>query len=916
MQIKSVGKVSSQHIQKQQNFKGNSANSGSFSNFIDYQSNPLNMSKAYTSPQVTNGYREIGTFDVPYIGKGKLYELANGHKVIIVPKASKTHISTIVGVGFSDESVDKKEIAHLTEHLLANYWYNASSNSVIAKILKETGASTNAATKDYSTSYYTSANVQDNNDLENLIKMQVETLTNNTFNENDIEKEKNIIIEEAKENGYFIKPDILTYDESVKNLFNLSDTNGFVAERNIQKITNIRREDLEKFYNNFYHPDNMSTIIIGNVDDNSIKIISKYLNKMSKPNSTINRSNTLNIKDFNFIKQPKRSDIESRDKSNNYWSFTNLSFIGPTISDIADTENLMVLSKVIKNRLKQQNINFDVEIPSTSNDKNIPQIISINGKALDEKTENNIKSIYETIGDLLKNQVSESELDKAKEQVFDDLSDKLEDNDSLTGFLNDMLLSNSRMDIKSFFNQLRNVSKNDIQSTTKKYLDLNKASLVVVHPKTKETNKSNALAFKGLSKLTNTKDIKEYDLPNNLHVIFDSRPGIVKTAVSCNFVFEDKNKNNRGIIDAMQTSLVINENEEFPAGNWLDYDGIHIRKNGSSENVQKIIEDVKSELINAEFRNNKLEKAKERQKENLQLGKNVDPFNLLLENDYLPKNASEICPDWVTTNDLKRYYNYLLSQAQGTIVVTIPREKLAKVETDIINSLAQIPTVKPHNFSKILDNEMPTDLDKTRIFLNKQGASDTVRLEKEFKIVNNENIHDEVGIMLISLILNEKLEKSLRTNSGLVYSASSFFSKSSPKRGVLDLSTEVAKAPLEISIRAVLVQMDNIVNDLINSEVDVETLNSIKKQLKSDILFPAETSVDRNMSLASDYIKTYDIDYSKKMSEAIDDITNADLKKIAQKYLTKHYLLEISGNEKSINSNRYYLSSLGEIINK
>ncbi len=84
MQVNSV--VNSQIIQRRQNFKGSSADSGVVSTSPDYQPVPLEASRAYASPQITEGYREIETFEVPYIGKGKLYELKNGHKVAIIPK--------------------------------------------------------------------------------------------------------------------------------------------------------------------------------------------------------------------------------------------------------------------------------------------------------------------------------------------------------------------------------------------------------------------------------------------------------------------------------------------------------------------------------------------------------------------------------------------------------------------------------------------------------------------------------------------------------------------------------------------------------------------------------------------------------------------------------------------------------------
>lgn len=915
MQINNV--VNLQNIPRQQNFKGSSANSSSVSISPNYQSIPLETSKAYASPQITRSYREIETFDVPYIGQGKLYELSNGHKVVIIPKSSKTYISTIVGAGTSDEPSKKKDIAHLTEHLLANYWHSASPSSDITKTLKETGSSPNAGTSNCSTIYYNSANIQNNTDLEKLMEIQLRTLINNNFSENEIQKEKNIIIEEAKENRYFTKDDRAAYKQTLKNLFQLDNANGAVAENSIQKVENINKEDLDKFYKEFYRPDNMTTVIIGNVDDSSIKTISKHLNTMINPKSKLNRENISNINEEKNITQFKRSDIESQDKNNLNRSFANLSFIGPKLDNVEDTENLLIINEIIKNRLNEKKIKFDVEIPSVSMDKQTPQIISINGDDFEEKIENNIETFYSVIDDLVKNPVAKNEIEIAKKQVIEKLADNLEDNTSLSWFINDRLLFNSKINIKESFNHINNNSSVELQDTAKKYFNLDKSSLVVIHPYKDKETQTNKISFKGLTKLENEKDIKEYDLPNNLHVVVDSRPGIVKTAVSCQFLFEDKQKNNSGMIDAMQSSLIRNKNDEFPAGNWIEQDGILIRKSASLDDLQSTINNLKNELINPEFNKANLEEAKKLQNNLIERFQNEQNHHSkkqkMLDYPNRPQLEHGSCSYNTTTDDLKKYYSDLLKNSQGTVIITIPKDKLEQSEPELIKSLSEFPVIKPHDFSKVSNQHALKDLSKNEIFLTPYEFADEVIIEKTFKIVNNGNITDEAGILLLKSILNEKLEKSLREDLGLTYSVSSGSEKYSQKHGILNISTTIAKTPLEDSTRTALDQINNIINDLASSKIDEEIISNTKKQIKSNLLIPSETSINRNLDLKSSYIESYDINYSNKLAAAIDSITSDDLQKIAQKYLTKHYLLEISGNKKSIDSNKKYLSVIGEI---
>jgi len=317
-------------------------------------------------------------------------------------------------------------------------------------------------------------------------------------------------------------------------------------------------------------------------------------------------------------------------------------------------------------------------------------------------------------------------------------------------------------------------------------------------------------------------------------------------------------------------------------------------------------------LIDPEFNNRKLDEAKKYQKERTQKANRICPRDLL-ETSNVPQKENEICPDWIQSNDLNTYHDTLLKNSQGTVIITIPKEKFEQVESDIINSLSKLPTMNPHDFSKILNQDKPKDLEKNSIFLDKDDSSDKVKIEKEFKIIDNGNIKDEAGIILLNSILSSNLDKSLREDLGLTYGAYSAFEKFNPKSGIMTVRTEIAKTPLNNSTKTALNQIDNIINQLATSKVDENILNNTKKQIKSNLLIPAETSCDRNLHLESSFKKSYDITHSNKLAEALDSITSEDLQKLAQKYLTKHYLLEIQGNNKAIEANKGFIESLGEV---
>jgi len=189
MNIRSV--VNAQFVKKQQNFKGNSVNSSPFSTFPNYQPIPLETSNAYASPQITQGYREIETFDVPYVGKGKLYELANGHRIAIVKKTGPTTINTFVKAGSEDALIT----SHLLEHLIYNGENNINSVK-LTEYFSKLGANTQATTHGNCTNYFIEYPFNDSENIEKLIKAQADLLQNPAFTKEKFEKEKNVIFAE------------------------------------------------------------------------------------------------------------------------------------------------------------------------------------------------------------------------------------------------------------------------------------------------------------------------------------------------------------------------------------------------------------------------------------------------------------------------------------------------------------------------------------------------------------------------------------------------------------------------------------------------------------------------------------------------------------------------------------------------
>lgn len=205
--------------------------------------------------------------------KEKLFyeKLPNGFEVFLVPLKNKKNFFTMTGVKYGGRdinfSIDGKDytvpsgIAHFLEHKMFEKEDNPFS------FYQSTGTDVNASTSYDFTRYYIIGNKEYNKNLTYLL----EWLKDLNITDQQVEKEKGIILEEAS--MYKDNPHVVLMESINKNVFIKDPYKNKVigSDSDIMKIT---KKDIELCYNSFYTADNMFLISVGNFDQNdAIKII-------------------------------------------------------------------------------------------------------------------------------------------------------------------------------------------------------------------------------------------------------------------------------------------------------------------------------------------------------------------------------------------------------------------------------------------------------------------------------------------------------------------------------------------------------------------------------------------------------------------------------------------------------------------
>lgn len=189
-----------------------------------------------------------------------IYTLNNGLNIITVKK--DTQISSLhfgVKIGAMYEKDDEKGISHFIEHMIFK-GTNSMNNEELNDSLELLGGEYNAYT-DYGCTVYSITSLEE--EIFNGIDLIGDMIMNSSFPEEEIEKERGVILSEIKSS----KDD--TEDFSFKKAYEKAfyksplryDISG--TEENVKKFA---KKDLMEFYKKYYVPNNSYIVIVSSLD--------------------------------------------------------------------------------------------------------------------------------------------------------------------------------------------------------------------------------------------------------------------------------------------------------------------------------------------------------------------------------------------------------------------------------------------------------------------------------------------------------------------------------------------------------------------------------------------------------------------------------------------------------------------------
>ncbi len=412
----------------------------------------------------------------------KRHSLENGMMILLIPDHSCPSVTIQVWykTGSRNERPGITGISHLFEHLMFKGTREFPGNT-FDKLIEASGGYDNAWTWVDNTAYY---EVVPPDKLELVLQMEADRSRNLTLDEKNLSSESNVVVNERLW-GIDNSPENSMYEVLINNAFVAHpyrwEVIGFMSD-----IKAITLKDCLEYYRIHYAPNNSFMIISGDFEPSrAMKLVRKYLGPLqaeeTPPPVTSVEPEQKGEKKIDFHRAAQLSAV-----------MTGYKIPGGSDPDIVP---LQVAAKVLfegeSSRLYKRLV-YDEQIALTvEGDAEVhhdPHLFYVYAQATPGSDIEEIKKIiFEEIGRLTTEPISDSELQKAKNQMESDFIMGLQSN---VGRANNIgmfeINTDDYSDIYKYPDEIQAVTAEDVLRVTGEFLTARKRTVVTLLPEEQE----------------------------------------------------------------------------------------------------------------------------------------------------------------------------------------------------------------------------------------------------------------------------------------------------------------------------------------------------------------------------------------------------------------------------------------------
>lgn len=823
-------------------------------------------------------------------------KLPNGQTVVICENHSNpiVTIDTWIKTGSINETDANNGISHFLEHLFFK-GTKTHPTGEINRLLESKGAIVNAATsKDY-THYYITIPSED---FDTALELHSDMLLNPQIPRKELEQERKVVLEEISKDGN--NPSNKVFE----NLNSLMFTTHPYKRKIIgtaENVETMRREEILEYFNKYYAPSNMITIIIGDVDTQKT---------MPKIQNAFNEVYKKPIKKAYKKEPPINSQREKIEYSDIQTGYMMIGFRGVPLEN-RDTYALDLLATVLgngKSSILNQDIKEQKGLAYTIFSSNLSMkddgIFYIKANFIPQNIEKLEKQIFDDIAKIQKYGITDEELNIAKNKLIQNIYYSRESTSDIASEIGHIMVLTGTPDIyNNYIDEIKKVSAASVQNAAKKYLGINKSAVSILLPNSSLQKEVKTEKKYDIKKVSEKSGIAKYEISNGATILINENKTndiIAMTIIAKGGEFIE----NIAGEGTLAKETLLKGTKKYSAtelAQFLEENGIDIKSRltgdffiidikttiAQIDNTLNILDEI---LNNATFDEYEIERTRSeilsKIKQKRDIPKNIANENfeyLIFENSVYSHNNKflEKTLPTVSRSDVVNYYNKILDAKN--VIVSINGDVNAQKITEKFSEILKDKNAKKVNYS----DYKVTKLNSPKIITKTIKDLQTAWYYVGWQTSGIQNKEDFVTLKIMNTILgsglSSRLYKNLRESDGLAYQLGSNYTQKMLS-GTFYAYIGTKPSKLEHSKNKIM----NEINRLKIEFVSDTELKDAKDRLKGGFILALETNSNKayNIGLFEAYGIGYD--FLDTYIKIIDKISASDIIKVANKYFSQN----------------------------
>ena len=842
------------------------------------------------------------------------HKLDNGQTVIIqeVHDNPIVIIDTWIKTGSINETDENNGVAHFLEHL----FFKGTSKHPAKEfdtILESKGALTNAATSKDFTHYYIFI---PSKDLELALDLHSDMLLNPMIPRKELEKERKVVLEEIAKNND--RPSNILYKNLIKGFYKIHPyKRETIGTKEV--IETISREQIFDFYNKWYTPENMTTVIVGDVDTE--KTLNLVREKFNKAAST-EKHKTVKYK----IDKKPTEQIEIKQDLDIQTGYIIIGYKGCHPMTNKDAYALDVLATVLgegKSSRLYKSIKDEKQlvhaIDASHGSMKDDSIFYISANYTTHDIEKLKDSIFNEVEKVKNYELPEDEIQKAKNIITRNTYYSRESVSNIAEEIGyTVTLTNSTDYYKNYIENINKVTAKDIKKVAKEYLNKDTAVISIILPskegkkeiKPQEPKEHNA---KVISQKGNT---TKYELDNGATLIITQNTlnDIIAIEMTSRGGNNEEKIKGTSIITGKTILKGTKKYKDQELARYMEENGIKISiipygdsfgidMKFTKNDIDLALDIFKEISKEASFEPSDIEKAKTEIKTSIKNMQNTpdsiafDEYKTEMWGNTPFGNSGKILEKTIPTiqkEDIEEFYKNTF-KAQNTIITingNVDEKKFINYFSELISN----------------DNSEKTDLKKYKNNYKTIKSNKTVKINKDSQAawlilgwqtdgIINEKEHASLQIIdaILGSGMSSRMFTTLRDEQGLAYQVGSSYT-GHVNKGAFTLYIATNPENCEKAKTGML----NEINKLKTEFVTDKELAEAKDKILGNFVLSQETNMNKCHTL--NYLEIIGKDYTfiDKYPALINSVTLQDVIRTANKYFSKPYIFVVVGPKESI----------------